>query len=174
LEMTIPIFINDIQADLLAFVRCRRALQNLGIEEYPCQVFKDDVVPLDWLQVANEMYALRPTDFTQSGQPWYRIESFRNLWGHNLQEVSWQEARGFLKAGLKPLIAVRAAVQNLFKTPKCGDRVNLTVTTNTPGLQILQSRRVIIKWEHFGYPTPRVENCIPAGDYYFKARKYEN
>jgi hypothetical protein len=171
-EMTIPIFIGDVQSDLIAFVRCRRALQNLGIDSYPCQLFGDSRVPLDWLQVAGEIYALYPKDFTRLQEPWYRIESFRSVWGHQVEEVPWQTARGILKTALHPLIAIRNAVRNVIVGPRCGDRVDLTVETNTPGLEIRSTITAVVRWRQVGFPSP-VQNCIAAGDYRFQARAYE-
>lgn len=55
----VPFSINDILHGLMRLRQCRQLLEKVGIETYPCQIFGDQPVPLDWLQASEGLICRR-------------------------------------------------------------------------------------------------------------------
>jgi hypothetical protein len=170
--MSIPIFINDILGHLLRFRQCRDALEKLGIDQFPCQVFEDQSVPLDWLEVSGELYASHPKEVLDLREPWYRVQPLREFFGRPVEEIPFKTAVGLVVSSLKELVAVRSAMRERPPNSKCGGSVDLTIKTSMTGLEISYTPFWYVKWTQFGYPTSPVNNCIQPSDYYFRARQY--
>jgi hypothetical protein len=166
----VPFSINDILHGLMRLRQCRQLLEELGIETYPCQIFGDQPVPLDWLQASEDLYAADWVGFSRLKEPWHRIASFRQLWGHPLEELPFKKVRELVTDTLRQLLEIRSALKDKTPDGRCGERVHLTVRTEQHNLEIGYSS--LGNWRQLGYPTDPVKNCIPAGRYYFRARKY--